>query len=288
MPTNTVQDRSLLAGLRKGRQANLQWLNTTVPVGNAGQFTEINLTGFTISFSGNRLNITSSGGGSQAGIQWQDEGTDLGTPGTVDTVNFVGSDVVATRIGNVVTVTVTGGGSGTVTSVNASGGTTGLSFTGGPVTTSGTLTLGGTLALTNGGTGATTALGARQNLNYAAGLSFRLGRPDGAVLLAGFQRIFLLPASYDQLTTGSWEIVTYPGSTCKVDIQYLAFGTTRPTTANSIVGGTYPQTTGSVTATGSTSGWSPSTVARGDYIAIQIISNDLAREVFFFMPGRKI
>lgn len=34
-----------------------------------------------------------------------------------------------------------GGGSGTVTSVNASGGTTGFSFTGGPVTTSGTLTL---------------------------------------------------------------------------------------------------------------------------------------------------
>jgi hypothetical protein len=40
-----------------------------------------------------------------------------------------------------------------VTSVNASGGTTGLSFTGGPVTTSGTLTLGGTLAVASGGTG---------------------------------------------------------------------------------------------------------------------------------------
>ena len=47
-------------------------------------------------------------------------------------------------------------GTGTVTSVNASGGTTGLSFTGGPITTSGTLTLGGTLAIANGGTGATT------------------------------------------------------------------------------------------------------------------------------------
>jgi hypothetical protein len=42
---------------------------------------------------------------------------------------------------------------GTVTSVNASGGTTGLSFTGGPVTTSGTITLGGYLSAANGGLG---------------------------------------------------------------------------------------------------------------------------------------
>ncbi len=53
---------------------------------------------------------------------------------------------------------------GTVTSVNASGGTTGLSFTGGPVTSSGTLTLTGTLAVANGGTGATSASVARTNL----------------------------------------------------------------------------------------------------------------------------
>jgi hypothetical protein len=55
-------------------------------------------------------------------------------------------------------------GAGTVTSVNASGGTTGLSFTGGPITTSGTLTLGGTLAVANGGTGATDAATALTNL----------------------------------------------------------------------------------------------------------------------------
>lgn len=59
-------------------------------------------------------------------------------------------------------------GTGTVTSVNASGGTTGLSFTGGPVTSSGTLTLGGTLAITNGGTGAATAGDARTNLGLGS------------------------------------------------------------------------------------------------------------------------
>lgn len=46
-------------------------------------------------------------------------------------------------------------GVGTVTSVNASGGTTGLTFSGGPITTLGTLTLAGTLAVANGGTGIT-------------------------------------------------------------------------------------------------------------------------------------
>jgi hypothetical protein len=45
---------------------------------------------------------------------------------------------------------------GTVTSVNASGGTTGLTLSGGPVTTTGTFTLAGTLAVANGGTGQTT------------------------------------------------------------------------------------------------------------------------------------
>jgi hypothetical protein len=58
-----------------------------------------------------------------------------------------------------------GSGSGTVTSVNVSGGTTGLTTSGGPVTTSGTITLAGTLDVDNGGTGATTAAGARTNLD---------------------------------------------------------------------------------------------------------------------------
>lgn len=52
---------------------------------------------------------------------------------------------------------VSPGVGGTVTSVAASGGTTGMSFTGSPITTTGTLTLTGTLALANGGTGAALA-----------------------------------------------------------------------------------------------------------------------------------
>lgn len=47
------------------------------------------------------------------------------------------------------------GASGSVTSVDVSGGTTGLTTSGGPVTSSGTITLAGTLITSNGGTGLT-------------------------------------------------------------------------------------------------------------------------------------
>lgn len=50
-------------------------------------------------------------------------------------------------------------GTGTVTSVDVSGGTTGMVFTGGPVTSSGTITMAGRLAVANGGTGVTTSTG---------------------------------------------------------------------------------------------------------------------------------
>lgn len=46
-------------------------------------------------------------------------------------------------------------GTGTVTSVDLSGGTTGLTTSGGPITAAGTITLAGTLITTNGGTGLT-------------------------------------------------------------------------------------------------------------------------------------
>ena len=66
------------------------------------------------------------------------------------------------------TITINAPEVGTVTSVDVSGGTTGLTTSGGPITSSGTITLAGTLNVLNGGTGATTASGARTNLGAAA------------------------------------------------------------------------------------------------------------------------
>lgn len=68
-----------------------------------------------------------------------------------------------------------GSGAGTVTSVAVSGGTTGLTTSGGPITTSGTITLAGTLAVANGGTGIT---------SFGAGVATFLGTPSSANLAA--------------------------------------------------------------------------------------------------------
>ena len=69
-----------------------------------------------------------------------------------------GSGISVTNSTGSITIAATSSG-GTVTSVGVSGGTTGLTTSGGPVTGSGTITLAGTLAVANGGTGATTLTG---------------------------------------------------------------------------------------------------------------------------------
>ena len=79
-----------------------------------------------------------------------DEGSSISTG--VKNINFVGAAVTASASGDDVTVNVSSG-TGTVTSVAVSGGTTGLTTSGGPITTTGTITLAGTLAVANGGTG---------------------------------------------------------------------------------------------------------------------------------------
>lgn len=77
----------------------------------------------------------------------------LGIAGT----NYGTSGQVLTSAGSNAAPTWTTPNPGTVTSISGSGGTTGLTLSGGPITSSGTLTLGGTLAIANGGTGATSA-----------------------------------------------------------------------------------------------------------------------------------
>jgi hypothetical protein len=56
----------------------------------------------------------------QKAIAVQDEGSTLGTVGTVDTLNFTGAGVTASRVGNTVSVTIGGGGGGGGNSVLAS------------------------------------------------------------------------------------------------------------------------------------------------------------------------
>lgn len=81
------------------------------------------------------------------------------TGNTLDKATLTaGSGVSITNGSGSITIAATGSG-GTVTSVDVSGGTTGLTTSGGPITGSGTITLAGTLAVANGGTGGTTSTG---------------------------------------------------------------------------------------------------------------------------------
>lgn len=83
--------------------------------------------------------------------------------------------------------TVSSGAGSIVSSVDVSGGTTGLTSSGGPVTSSGTITLGGMLAVASGGTGGASAAAARNNLSAAkSGANTDItSLQDGATIAAG-------------------------------------------------------------------------------------------------------
>ena len=136
---------------------------------NIGAYPASNPSGYT----SNVGTVTSVAATAGTGISVS--GSPITSSGTLTITNTAPDQIVALTAGTNISITGTypsftinatggGGGSGTVTSVAASGGTTGLTFTGSPITTSGTLTLGGTLAVANGGTGATDAATALTNI----------------------------------------------------------------------------------------------------------------------------
>ena len=82
-------------------------------------------------------------------------------------------------------ITIDADNNGTVTSVDVSGGTTGLTTSGGPITTSGTITLAGTLIVANGGTGATSLTDGGILLGSGVGAITATAQPTDGQLLVG-------------------------------------------------------------------------------------------------------
>ena len=114
---------------------------------------------------------------------------------TGDANKVVKGTEIDTEFNNIATAIATkadsSGGGGTVTSVALSGGTTGLTVSGSPITTTGTITLAGTLAVANGGTGTTSTTFANLATNVTGTLPVANGGTGSAsgvpaaIVLAG-------------------------------------------------------------------------------------------------------
>jgi hypothetical protein len=156
--------------------------------------------------------------------------------------------------------TVSGSSGGTVTSIAVSGGTTGLTTSGGPVTSSGTITLAGTLAVANGGTGSTTASGARTNLGLVIGTDV-LAPNGSAASLTSFP-------TFNQNTTGTAANITATSNSTLttlsvLSLPYSQLSGTVPTW-NQNTTGTASNVTGTVATTNG--GTNLTTYATGDII----------------------
>lgn len=109
-----------------------------------------------------------------------------------------------------------GNGTGTVTSVNVSGGVTGLTTSGGPITTNGTITLSGKVNIASGGTNATTAAAALTNLGaYPA--SNPSGFGNGTVTNVGISAPSLFTVSGSPVTTNGTLTLTYSGTPLPIE-----------------------------------------------------------------------
>jgi hypothetical protein len=181
----------------------------------------------------------------------------------------------------------TASGTGTVTSVDASGGLTGMTFTGGPITSTGTLTLGGTLGTGYGGTNltsftsggalyatSTTALTTGTLPVASGGTGITTTPINGALLIGngtGYTSARLTAGSNITITNSSGAITiasTASGSVTSVDV---SGGTTGLTTSGGPITGS-----GTITIAGTlaiNSGGTGQTTASAAFNALSPITS---------------
>ena len=123
---------------------------STVALGGSTTVTAVNPYALTL---GTGLSGTSYNGSAAVTAAIANTGVVAGSYGGSTSIPVV----TVNAQGQITSISTASVGGGTVTSVNVSGGTTGLTTSGGPVTTAGTITLGGTLGVGAGGTGLVTA-----------------------------------------------------------------------------------------------------------------------------------
>jgi hypothetical protein len=166
-----------------------------------------------------------------------------------------GTNVSITNTAGGITISATPAAGGTVTSVDVSGGTTGLTTSGGPITVSGTITLGGTLNVANGGTGATTLTGYVKGTGTSA-LTASSSIPNtditglGSMSTQNSTSVAITGGSIDGTTVGSTTAATVRGTTVTATTDFSGPGTNLTGTAAGLsIGGNAATATTATNAT---------------------------------------
>ena len=139
------------------------------------------------------------------------------------------------------TTTSGGGGSGTVTSVDVSGGTTGITTSGGPVTTSGTITLGLTgqlqtpTAIQMGNGSATTLAAGKMWYDQTTG-SWNMGMGGGNITQQVGEELFMYGKASAAITDSPLQIVYHTGTVGASGVITFAPTIAGITNANDIIG----------------------------------------------------
>lgn len=247
-------------------QGNIQWLNATVPIGTAGQFTEINLVGATATITGpTELTITVTSGGSVITVS----GT---SPISVDNTDPANPIVEHDPSG--VTPGVYGDASHVPAFiVDAEGHITGATNV--PIVAGVTYTDTGILVV--GGAIGGEPLVTNAVVSEVRGMS--LGEYDYD---SGNCQLWVYPAPLD-------------GTVFELDVWVLGFTAASaavPTATDSIVAAAPPSITGTlgsiVTATVSQATWTGSPLQKGDMLTVIPTTNSAATQWYcLFIPARR-
>jgi hypothetical protein len=173
-----------------------------------------------------------------------------------------------------------GNGTGTVTSVNVSGGSTGLTTSGGPVTTNGTITLSGKVNIASGGTNATTAAAALTNLGaYPASNPNGYTNNTGTVTSVGISAPSLFTVSGSPVTTTGTLNLTYSGT--PLPIANGGTGGTSATTARSNLSAAQSGANTDITSIALTTGTITTAPSANDDIVNKFYADSIASGVNF-------
>ena len=180
---------------------------------STGAFTTVSASsGFTGNLTGNVTgNVTGNATNVTGTVAVANGGTGATTVASARTnllPSFAGNagKVLAVNAGATDIEYVSAAGTGTVTSVALSGGTTGLTVSGSPITSSGTITLAGTLAIANGGTGTTSTT----FVNLATNVTGTLPVANGGTGLSTTTTYGLIAAG--TTSTGNFQQVSGTGT----------------------------------------------------------------------------